>query len=619
MNYLTLENIKKSYGDKVLFDGLSMSINEGQKIALVARNGTGKTTLLRVIAGQEGSEGEKASVLFKKDLRIEYLTQEPEFNPDHTGIDAIFDSSNPVLLAVKEYERAMLTPHQEARLQAAINEMEDKKAWDVESSVKEILFKLKITDFDQQVKFLSGGQAKRLALAKVLISEPELLILDEPTNHLDVEMIEWLENYLRHPGLTLLIVTHDRYFLENVCNQILELENGILYKYAGNYSEYLEKRLSRQENDAIALDKNKKLFVKELEWVRRMPQARSTKAKARIDQFEVLKKEIANQRESASLQINIKSNRLGSKIVEAHNVGKSYGNKKLFSGFSYKFKKDDRVGIIAPNGAGKTTLLNILTGGIQPDEGKIVIGDTVVFGYYTQAGMNMKEDRRVIDVITDVAEYIPTDKGNNITAASLLERFLFPREQQQVYVSQLSGGEKRRLYLMTILMANPNFLILDEPTNDLDLVTLNVLEEFLATYQGCLILVSHDRYFMDKLVEHIFVLGNGSQIVDYPGNYSQYRAFLEIQEQKEREMRQSTPEVQPKSTAALSYEDRKDVQRIERELKKLEEEKVSITVRFDDASLALDDIQKYSARLKDIEASIEEKEMQWMELMEKYE
>ena len=367
------------------------------------------------------------------------------------------------------------------------------------------------------------------------------------------------------------------------------------------------------------MDKNKKLFVKELEWVRRMPQARSTKAKARIDQFEVLKKEIANQRESASLQINIKSNRLGSKIVEAHNVGKSYGNKKLFSGFSYKFKKDDRVGIIAPNGAGKTTLLNILTGGIQPDEGKIVIGDTVVFGYYTQAGMNMKEDRRVIDVITDVAEYIPTDKGNNITAASLLERFLFPREQQQVYVSQLSGGEKRRLYLMTILMANPNFLILDEPTNDLDLVTLNVLEEFLATYQGCLILVSHDRYFMDKLVEHIFVLGNGSQIVDYPGNYSQYRAFLEIQEQKEREMRQSTPEVQPKSTAALSYEDRKDVQRIERELKKLEEEKVSITVRFDDASLALDDIQKYSARLKDIEASIEEKEMQWMELMEKYE
>ncbi|MCO6460875.1 MAG: ABC-F family ATP-binding cassette domain-containing protein [Saprospiraceae bacterium] len=619
MNYLTLENIKKSYGDKVLFDGLSMSINEGQKIALVARNGTGKTTLLRVIAGLEGSEGENAKILFKKDIRIEYLTQEPEFNPEHTVIDAIFDSNNPVLLAVKEYERALLTPHQEERLQSAINNMEDKKAWDVEASVKEILFKLKITDFEQQVKHLSGGQVKRLALAKVLISEPELLILDEPTNHLDMEMIEWLEEYLAHPGLTLLIVTHDRYFLENVCNQILELENGILYKYSGNYSEYLEKRLARHENEAIALDKNKKLFVKELEWVRRMPQARSTKAKARIDQFEILKKEIAGKREEAALQINIKSNRLGSKIIEAHNIGKSFGQKRLFTGFSYKFKKNDRVGFVAPNGSGKTTLLNILTGMLPPDEGKIVIGDTVVFGYYTQAGMKLKEDKRVIDVITDVAEFIPTDKGHNITAASLLEKFMFPREQQQVYVSQLSGGEKRRLYLLTILMANPNFLILDEPTNDLDLVTLNVLEDFLSTYQGCLILVSHDRYFMDKLVDHLFVLGRGDHIVDYPGNYSQYRAFLELEEQKDRDRKQTSSETPVKSNSAISYEDQKEIQRLERDLKKLEEEKAAITEKFNDPELSIEEIQKNSARLNEIDTIREDKEMQWLELMEKYE
>jgi len=617
MNYLTLENIKKSYGDKVLFSGLSMYINEGQKIALVARNGTGKTTLLRVIAGLEGSEGENAKILFKKDLRIEYLTQEPAFNPTHTVIDAVFDSSNPVLLAVKEYERALLTPGNEARLQAAINDMEDKKAWDAEARVKEILTKLKIGDFDKQVGQLSGGQLKRLALAKVLISEPELLILDEPTNHLDMEMIEWLEEYLRHPGLTLLLVTHDRYFLENVCNQILELESGILYKYSGNYSEYLEKKHARAENESIVLDKNKKLFIRELEWVRRMPQARSTKAKARIDQFEVLKNEIAQQREAATLQINIRSNRLGSKIIEAHNIGKSYDNRRLFSNFNYKFKKFDRVGIIGPNGAGKSTFLHILTGGLEPDEGKIVIGDTVVFGYYTQAGMKLREDRRVIDVITDVAEYIPTEKGHNITAAALLERFMFPREQQQVYVSQLSGGEKRRLYLLTILMANPNFLILDEPTNDLDLVTLNVLEDFLSTYEGCVVLVSHDRYFMDKLVDHLFVFGLGEHIIDYPGNYTQYRAYLELEEQKEREIRSSTPVAQAKTASAISYEDKKEIQRVEREIKKLEEEKASLTGRFNDVSLSVDDIQKYSIRLKEVEDLIEEKEIKWMELMER--
>lgn len=617
MNYLTLENIRKSYGNKILFSGLALSINEGQKIALIARNGTGKTTLIQVIAGLEGSEGENAKIQFKKDLRIEYLNQDPVFDPEHSVMDAVFASDNHVLMAVKEYERALLTPEDEDRMQKAMNQMEDHKAWDMESKVKEILSKLKIADFDLQVKNLSGGQVKRLALAKVLISEPELLILDEPTNHLDIEMIEWLENYLSHPQITLLLVTHDRYFLENVCNQILELENGVIYKYSGNYSEYLEKKNERAENDGVVLDKNRKLFLKELDWVRRMPQARTTKAKSRIDKFDELKQELSNQRESASLQINIKANRLGSKIIEAHNIGKSYDGKKLFKGFNYKFKRFDRVGIIGPNGTGKSTFLQIITGKLTPDDGKVVIGETVVIGYYTQSGMQLKEDRRVIDVITDVAEFIPTEKGHNITAASLLEKFMFPREQQQVYVSQLSGGEKRRLYLLTILMANPNFLILDEPTNDLDLVTLNVLEEFLTTFQGCVVLVSHDRYFMDKLVDHLFIFGQENKIQDYPGNYTQYRAWLELEEQASRDLKNNPVAVAAKPASIVSYEDKKEIQKVERELKKLEEEKANITEKFNDMTLSVEDIQKYSKRLKEVEDLIEEKEMAWMELVEK--
>ncbi len=617
MNYLTLENIRKSYGNKILFSGLALSINEGQKIALIARNGTGKTTLIQVIAGLEGSEGESAKIQFKKDLRIEYLNQDPVFDPEHTVMDAIFASDNPVLMAVKEYERALLTLENEDRMQKAMNHMEDHKAWDMESKVKEILSKLKIADFDLQVKNLSGGQVKRLALAKVLISEPELLILDEPTNHLDIEMIEWLENYLSHPGMTLLLVTHDRYFLENVCNQILELENGVIYKYSGNYSEYLEKKNARAENDDVVLDKNRKLFLKELDWVRRMPQARTTKAKSRIDKFDELKLELSNQREAAFLQINIKANRLGSKIIEAHNIGKSYEDRKLFKGFNYKFKRFDRVGIIGPNGTGKSTFLQIITGKLMPDDGKVVIGETVVIGYYTQSGMQLKEDRRVIDVITDVAEFIPTEKGHNITAASLLEKFMFPREQQQVYVSQLSGGEKRRLYLLTILMANPNFLILDEPTNDLDLVTLNVLEEFLTTFQGCVVLVSHDRYFMDKLVDHLFIFGNDNKIMDYPGNYTQYRAFLELEEQAIRDQKNTPITVASKPATIVSYEDKKEIQKVERELKKLEEEKTNIIEKFNDMTLSVEDIQKHSKRLNEVEDLIEEKELAWMELVEK--
>jgi len=612
MNFLTLENISKSYGDKLLFSYLSLFINEGQKIGLIARNGAGKTTLLRVIAGLEGSEGENATIQFKKNLRIGYLTQEPDLNPENTVLNEVFSGDHPKLSAVKEYEAALVL-HNEDKLQDAMHSMDDLHAWDMEARVKEILSKLSIDDFQQKVKELSGGQQKRLALAKVLINEPEFLILDEPTNHLDVAMIEWLENYLSQPNITLLLVTHDRYFLENVCNEIIELDRGKLYKYSGSYSDYLEKKASRTVNDQVTLEKDKKLYLKELDWARRMPQARTTKSKSRLDSFEALKSQLAGKREEGSLQINLKPNRLGSKIVEAHNISKRYDDKVLFKNFSYKFKRLDRIGIIGPNGAGKSSLLYILTGLSMPDSGKVVIGDTVIFGYYTQTGMKLQEDKRVIDVVSAVSDNIPVDKGLSLSAAQLLERFMFPREQQQVYVSQLSGGERRRLYLLTILMANPNFLILDEPTNDLDLVTLNVLEEYLETFQGCLLMVSHDRYFMDKLVDHVFVFEGDGHLSDYPGTYSQYR--------EKKSLEQFSDDVKAdvsKNQGKASYEEQKELQRVEKDIAKLQKEKAALTAGFS-SEISVEEAQLSSRRLKEIDAKIEEKEMIWLRLAEKYE
>ncbi|HQW12145.1 MAG TPA: ABC-F family ATP-binding cassette domain-containing protein [Saprospiraceae bacterium] len=612
MNFLTLENISKSYGDKLLFSYLSLFINEGQKIGLIARNGAGKTTLLRVIAGLEGSEGENATIQFKKNLRIGYLTQEPDLNPENTVLNEVFSGDHPKLSAVKEYEAALVL-HNEDKLQDAMHSMDDLHAWDMEARVKEILSKLSIDDFQQKVKELSGGQQKRLALAKVLINEPEFLILDEPTNHLDVAMIEWLENYLSQPNITLLLVTHDRYFLENVCNEIIELDRGKLYKYSGSYSDYLEKKASRAVNDQVTLEKDKKLYLKELDWARRMPQARTTKSKSRLDSFEALKSQLAGKREEGSLQINLKPNRLGSKIVEAHNISKRYDDKVLFKNFSYKFKRLDRIGIIGPNGAGKSSLLYILTGLSMPDSGKVVIGDTVIFGYYTQTGMKLQEDKRVIDVVSAVSDNIPVDKGLSLSAAQLLERFMFPREQQQVYVSQLSGGERRRLYLLTILMANPNFLILDEPTNDLDLVTLNVLEEYLETFQGCLLMVSHDRYFMDKLVDHVFVFEGDGHLSDFPGTYSQYR--------EKKSLEQFSDDVKAdvsKNQGKASYEEQKELQRVEKDIAKLQKEKAALTAGFS-SEISVEEAQLSSRRLKEIDAKIEEKEMIWLRLAEKYE
>ncbi len=612
MNYLTLENVTKSYGEKMLFKNVSLTIEQGQKIALVAKNGSGKTTLLRVLAGIDGSEGEQAKIIIKKDIETGFLNQDPKFDAQQTVIDAIFQSGNPKIEAIKSYEVAVLHPDNQDAMNVALAKMDDLKAWEIESSIKEILTKLKLNILEQKIGTLSGGQVKRVALAKLLINEPDFLILDEPTNHLDLEMIEWLEVYLKQASITLFMVTHDRYFLDNVCDHIVELDNGSFYKYKGSYANFLEKKEARLENDAINFDKTKKLYKKELDWMRRQPQARSTKAKSRIDDFGEISEQVANQRKDETLQMDIKTTWLGSKIVEIYNASKTYDDKVIFKDFSYKFKRKERVGIIGNNGTGKSTFLNMITGKLIPDTGKVVIGDTIEFGYYNQEGMKMNEDKRMIDVITDIAEYIPLEKGKKMTASSLLERFLFSRAQQQVYVSQLSGGEKRRLYLLTIIMKNPNFLILDEPTNDLDIVTLNVLEQFLEEFPGCLVIVTHDRYFMDNLVDHLFIFDGSGTIQDFNGNYTEY---IDLKKSKPTiPTHTSKAENIQKKTNAEIYEMRKELKKIETEIERLEKRKKEISLIFEETSLSIDKINTLSKELETIQNTIGDKEIKWMEL-----
>ncbi|GAB1396027.1 ABC-F family ATP-binding cassette domain-containing protein [Saprospiraceae bacterium] len=495
--------------------------------------------------------------------------------------------------------------------------MDDLKAWDYESRVKEILHRFNIRDFDKPVALLSGGQKKRVALARLIIEEPEFIILDEPTNHLDLDMIEWLEDYLKQPGITLFMVTHDRYFLDRVCNAIVELDAGHIHRYSGNYEAFLEKKAEREENEAVVLGKTKQLFKKELEWMRRQPKARTTKAKSRIDEFEVINEKAHVRKDDSRVQIDLQSNRLGSKILELHYISKTYGKQKLIEDFFYKFNKKDRVGIVGPNGVGKSTFLRLITSQERIDAGKVITGETTVFGYYTQDGLNLKSDKRVIDVIQDIAEYVPLEKGKKMSAAQLLERFLFSRAQQQVYVSQLSGGERRRLYLLTILMQNPNFLILDEPTNDLDILTLNVLEEYLEEFPGCLIVVTHDRYFLDKIVDHLFVFEGNGKIKDYNGKYSDYR--WEDKQRKKEEKAEKSPEQKPaiKPTGMLSNEERKEMMRLERDIEKLEAEKLAITEKFNDTSMPLEEITQLANKLEELKTLQETKEMRWMELCEK--
>ena len=620
MNYLTVENISKVYGDKVLFQNVNFQVNEGQKISIVARNGSGKSTLLRVVSGEEEAEGETASIVFRKGIKIGILKQEPSFREDHSILEAVYASENPTIQVIKKYEMALVNGDSKL-LEEATTQMDDAKAWEMEAKIKETLTRFGIGEMDKKVAVLSGGQRKRLALAKQIIEAPDMLILDEPTNHLDVEMIEWLEQYLRTPGLTILMVTHDRYFLERVCDTILELEKGKIYKHKGNYSKFLERKAARELNEDVVLEKTKKMLKRELEWVNRMPKARTSKSKSRVDSFYKLKESIKGQRANERLQIDIKGQRLGSKIVELQYISKSYGDLKLIDNFHYKFKKNEKVGIVGRNGTGKSTFLKMLTKELRPDSGKVVVGGTVAFGHYNQEGMELEKDMRVIDVVREIAEYIPLDKGQKLSASALLERFLFSRKQQQVYASQLSGGERRRLYLLTVLMQNPNFLILDEPTNDLDIITLNILEEFLIDFPGCVIIVSHDRYFMDKVVDHIFVFQGDGKIKDFNGNYTEYNAWKKEQDRTST----STGKIKkPKEADAsqadqvrkLSYLERKEFGKLEKEIMKLESRKEEIMRMFNEGTLDQDKIQELSNELGDLNTSLEEKEERWAELAE---
>ncbi|MEY4134174.1 MAG: hypothetical protein RL386_524, partial [Bacteroidota bacterium] len=570
----------------------------------------------------ESPEGEQYRVFMHREVQAGFLEQDPDFYPHHTVLEAILDADTPGMRAIRDYENAMLHPEQTATLQTAIAQMDAQQAWDLEARVKELLFRFRITDFSMPIRLLSGGQKKRLALVRLIINEPAFLILDEPTNHLDLDMIEWLEEYFKNPNLTLLMVTHDRYFLERVCDNIVELDNGQLFRYSGNYSAFLEKKAVRKENEEIELEKNRKLLKQELDWVNRMPQARTTKAKSRVDAFYDLHEKVSGSRVEKDLQIDIKGQRLGKKVLELHYVSKQFGDKMIVDQFAYKFKPNERIGIVGPNGVGKTTFLKLLTQELRPDAGKIVPGGNTVFGYYTQDGIQLTEDKRVIDVIQDIAEYIPLEKGLKISAAQMLERFLFSRKQQQVYVSQLSGGERRRLYLLTILMRNPNFLILDEPTNDLDILTLNVLEEFLLDFPGCVVIVTHDRFFMDKLVDHLFVFEGNGAIRDFNGDYTEYR---EIQKEREREQRRSERAVQHQikegqkdqaQKAGLTFEQRKEMNRLEKEIQRLEEKKAAVTAQFEQTDLSPDRIRELTKEFNAIGGQIEEKEFRWMELAE---
>lgn len=616
MNYLTLENVTRSYGDKVLFEKINLTINEGDKIALIARNGSGKSSLLRILSGEEPVEGEQAKYWINKEIRCTYLAQDPDFEPGHNILETILEGNEEWIKPLQAMQHANES-HDDAEIQKALAIMDEYKAWEMDAYVRELIGKFKLPDFDFKVSNLSGGQKKRLAIVKVLCVKPDFIILDEPTNHLDLEMIEWLEKYLEQSQITLIMVTHDRYFLNNVANQILELDRGELFKYQGDYEDFLIKKDARIQNEAIGKSKLTKMLRKELEWVVRMPKARTTKSKSRMDAYFTAKESLQGPQEPGEVEFEIDHTRLGSKILELHHIHKSFGDLKIIENFSYKFKLGDRVGLVGPNGTGKTTLLHLFTGQIKPDQGKIILGDTVLLGYYKQDGLILKEDRRVIDVIRDIADYIPLKKGHKLSAESLLERFLFPKSQQQVYASQLSGGERRRLYLLTILIKNPNFLILDEPTNDLDIITLNVLEDFLMDFPGVLLIVSHDRFFMDRLVDHLFVLEGNGQIRDFPGNYTDYREALKaesIQDKKDAKEEKNNPDTEIIQVKKLAQVEKKEMQQIERELDKLSHERDKIMDLFLQGNLSYEEIAIKNKRLEEIHATIQLKEARWMEL-----
>jgi len=620
MNLVSVENIAKSYGELILFEDLSFGINKHQKIALVARNGEGKTSILNILAGKDAPNS--GTVNSRKGIRISFLEQEPILNPELTVEQTVLESENEILKVIAAYEAALEHPENEKAYQKAFESMERNNAWDFETQYLQILSKLKLNNLKTKVGSLSGGQKKRLALANALLNEPDLLILDEPTNHLDLEMIEWLEDYFSRKKTTLFMVTHDRYFLERVCNEILELENGQLYSYKGNYAYYLEKKEARLELEATELHKSKLLYKKELDWMRRQPKARTTKSKSRIDDFHSIKEKAHRRREIHEIQLEINMERMGSKILEIHKVSKSYPGINLLDKFDYNFLKGERIGIIGKNGTGKSTFLNIVTGHEKPDSGKIVIGETIKFGYYTQNGITVKEGQKVIDVIREFGDYIPLKKGRQLSAQQLLERFLFDRKKQYDFVEKLSGGERKRLYLCTVLIQNPNFLILDEPTNDLDIITLNILESFLLDFPGCLLVVSHDRYFMDKIVDHLFIFKGDGVIEDFPGNYSDYRDYenstvLEKRAKKEDGIQNTTGKSSWRSddnSKKLSFEEQNEYNKLEKSIHSLEKQKEELQNQFADISLSGEEIDDLSIRLKDIIEKLEDKTERWFEL-----
>lgn len=614
MNYLSVENISKAYGERVLFENVSFGINKDQKIALIAKNGAGKSSLLKILIGQDTPD--TGQVVSRKGLKIAFLSQEPALPEELTIEDYIFQEENPILKVIQQYEHALEHPEDEVAYQKAFEAMERHEAWDFETQYKQILFQLKLTNLHLPIKHLSGGQRKRLALANVLISKPDLIFLDEPTNHLDLEMIEWLENFFAKEKMTLFMVTHDRYFLERVCNEILELDEGTLYSYKGNYTYFLEKKQQRLEQEQASQEKAKNLYVRELDWIRRQPKARTTKSKSRIDDFALIKEQAQKRRREHVVELEIAMQRLGSKIIELHNVVKKFPEKTILDRFSYVFKRGERVGIIGKNGTGKSTFLNLLTGKIAPDAGKIIIGKTVQFGYYTQQGIEINPQEKVIDVIKKYGEYIPLLKGRTLSAAQLLERFLFDRKKQYDYVEKLSGGERKRLYLCTVLIQNPNFLILDEPTNDLDIVTLNVLEEFLLDYEGCLVIVSHDRYFMDKIVDHLFVFKGEGEVQDFPGNYSDYFTYEQssVRETPKEEKAPATKNSWRGANSTLSQNEQRELSRLEKEIAQLEAQKATIEAHFTQEALSSEELQEQSQALSEVLTLLEEKSDRWLEL-----
>lgn len=624
VSFLQVDGLTKSFGDLVLFENITFGVAQGQKIGLIAKNGSGKTTLLNIIAGKE--DYDEGSIVFRNDLRVGYLEQAPHYPEGLTVLQACFYSQNETVRLLAEYEQALMDNDTD-KLNSLLERMDSLKVWDYEQRAKQILGELKIHNLEQKVESLSGGQLKRVALANVLITEPELIILDEPTNHLDLEMTEWLEDYLNRSTISILMVTHDRYFLDRVCSEIIEIDRKQIYQYKGNYSYYLEKRQERIDAQNAEVERASNLLRKELDWMRRQPQARGTKAKYRIDAFYELEKKAHQQREAGHVNLDVKASYIGSKIFDAVDVCERFDDLKITDHFNYTFARYEKMGIVGNNGTGKSTFIKMLLGEIQPDSGHFDIGETVRFGYYSQEGLQFDEQMKVIDVVQNIAEYVDLGDGRKMGVSQFLNYFLFTPDRQHSYVYKLSGGEKRRLYLCTVLMRNPNFLVLDEPTNDLDIITLNVLEEYLRSFKGCVIVVSHDRYFMDKVVDHLLVFRGNADIKDFPGNYTQYRAWKEEQDalkkQEEQALQSKQAVVEEKSRRPekevkrrLTFKERKEFEALDAEIPALEAEKKELETAMSSGTLSTEELLAKSARITALIEELDEKTMRWLELSE---